>query len=58
MRRWKNLSRSRDIKLTQPDKLIELTAMAKKNGNGERVKSMGSWIWDAACSIRKSKITN
>ncbi len=34
--------------------------MAKKNGNGARaersrsqkVKSMESWIWDAACSIR------
>ncbi|MCF6148162.1 MAG: SAM-dependent DNA methyltransferase [Candidatus Kuenenia sp.] len=26
--------------------------MAKKNGNGEKVKSMESWIWDAACSIR------
>ncbi|MDW7776260.1 MAG: N-6 DNA methylase [Methanosarcinales archaeon] len=23
-----------------------------KNGNGEKVKSMESWIWDAACSIR------
>ncbi len=22
------------------------------NGNGEKVKSMESWIWDAACSIR------
>lgn len=26
--------------------------MGKQNGNGERVKSMESWIWDAACSIR------
>ena len=27
--------------------------MAKKqNGNGEKVKSMESWIWDAACSLR------
>ena len=26
--------------------------MAKNNGNGEKVKSMESWIWDAACSIR------
>ncbi len=26
--------------------------MAKTNGNGEKVKSMESWIWDAACSIR------
>ena len=26
--------------------------MSKKNGNGEKVKSMESWIWDAACSIR------
>jgi len=26
--------------------------MTKKNGNGEKVKSMESWIWDAACSIR------
>jgi len=26
--------------------------MAKQNGKGERVKSMESWIWDAACSIR------
>ena len=26
--------------------------MAKQNGNGEKVKSMESWIWDAACSIR------
>ncbi len=26
--------------------------MAKPNGNGEKVKSMESWIWDAACSIR------
>jgi len=26
--------------------------MARQNGNGERVKSMESWIWDAACSIR------
>ena len=26
--------------------------MAKRNGNGERVKSMEAWIWDAACSIR------
>lgn len=26
--------------------------MAKKNGNGEKVKSMESWVWDAACSIR------
>lgn len=25
--------------------------MAKPNGNGEKVKSMESWIWDAACSI-------
>ena len=26
--------------------------MAKRNGNGESVKSMEAWIWDAACSIR------
>lgn len=26
--------------------------MARQNGNGEKVKSMESWIWDAACSIR------
>ena len=26
--------------------------MAKKNGNGEKIKSMERWIWDAACSIR------
>ena len=26
--------------------------MAKQNGNGEKVKSMESWIWAAACSIR------
>ncbi len=26
--------------------------MAKKNRNGEKVKSMENWIWDAACSIR------
>jgi type I restriction enzyme M protein len=26
--------------------------MALKNGNGEKVKSMESWIWNAACSIR------
>ncbi len=26
--------------------------MAKKNGNGENGKSLESWIWDAACSIR------
>jgi len=26
--------------------------MAKQNGNGEKVKTMESWIWDAACSIR------
>jgi type I restriction enzyme M protein len=26
--------------------------MAKANSNGEKVKSMESWIWDAACSIR------
>jgi type I restriction enzyme M protein len=26
--------------------------MSKKNGNGEKVKSMESWIWNAACSIR------
>ncbi|MBU3966570.1 MAG: type I restriction-modification system subunit M [Euryarchaeota archaeon] len=26
--------------------------MAKTNGNGEKVKSMESWIWDATCSIR------
>lgn len=26
--------------------------MAKQNGNGEKVKSMESWIWDAACTIR------
>ncbi len=25
--------------------------MTKNNGNGEKVKSMESWIWDAACSI-------
>lgn len=24
----------------------------KQNGNGEKIKSMESWIWDAACSIR------
>ena len=26
--------------------------MAKQNGNGEEVKSMESWIWDAACRNR------
>ena len=26
--------------------------MVKSNRNGEKVKSMESWIWDAACSIR------
>jgi type I restriction enzyme M protein len=26
--------------------------MAKTNGNGEKEKSMESWIWGAACSIR------
>ena len=26
--------------------------MTKTNGNGEKVKSMESWIWGAACSIR------
>ena len=26
--------------------------MAKKNGNGEKAKTMESWIWGAACSIR------
>lgn len=26
--------------------------MSRQNGNGEKVKSMESWIWDAACSIR------
>lgn len=26
--------------------------MAKQNGTGEKVKSMESWIWAAACSIR------
>lgn len=26
--------------------------MAKSNRNKEKVKSMESWIWDAACSIR------
>jgi type I restriction enzyme M protein len=26
--------------------------MAKQIGNGEKVKSMEAWIWDAACSIR------
>jgi len=26
--------------------------MTKKNGNGEKVKPLESWIWDAACSIR------
>jgi len=26
--------------------------MAKTNGNSNKVKSMESWIWDAACSIR------
>jgi len=26
--------------------------MSKKNSNGEKEKSMESWIWDAACSIR------
>jgi type I restriction enzyme M protein len=31
---------------------IRLGCMAKTNGNGEKVKSMESWIWDAACSIR------
>ncbi|QOJ27637.1 MAG: SAM-dependent DNA methyltransferase [Ignavibacteriales bacterium] len=25
--------------------------MAKQNGNGEKIKSMEAWIWDAACSI-------
>jgi len=25
--------------------------MSKQNGNSERVKSLESWIWDAACSI-------
>jgi len=30
----------------------EREAMAKNNSNGEKVKSMESWIWDAACSIR------
>jgi len=29
--------------------------MAKKNGNGEKAKSMESWIWEAACSIRGSQ---
>ncbi|MDR0604102.1 MAG: type I restriction-modification system subunit M [Bacteroidales bacterium] len=26
--------------------------MSKQNNNGERVKSLEQWIWDAACSIR------
>jgi len=26
--------------------------MTKKNGNGEKAKTMESWIWGAACSIR------
>lgn len=26
--------------------------MSRNNGNGEKVKSMESWIWGAACSIR------
>jgi type I restriction enzyme M protein len=26
--------------------------MPKQSNNGERVKSLESWIWDAACSIR------
>ena len=26
--------------------------MARQNNNGEKVKSMEAWIWDAACSIR------
>jgi type I restriction enzyme M protein len=26
--------------------------MVKTNGNGEKVKTMESWIWSAACSIR------
>lgn len=26
--------------------------MGRKNGNGEKIKSMERWIWDAACSIR------
>jgi type I restriction enzyme M protein len=30
----------------------KLKFMSKNNGNGEKVKSMESWIWDAACSIR------
>ncbi len=25
--------------------------MPSKNNNGDKVKSMESWIWDAACSI-------
>jgi type I restriction-modification system DNA methylase subunit len=29
-----------------------LTLMANNNGNG---KSLESWIWDAACSIRGAK---
>jgi type I restriction enzyme M protein len=26
--------------------------MSRNNGNGEKIKSMERWIWDAACSIR------
>ncbi|MEJ7739338.1 MAG: hypothetical protein WKF97_18075 [Chitinophagaceae bacterium] len=26
--------------------------MVTKNGNGVKEKSLESWIWDAACSIR------
>jgi type I restriction enzyme M protein len=26
--------------------------MAKQNGSSKKVKSLESWIWDAACSIR------
>ncbi|MDR0683136.1 MAG: type I restriction-modification system subunit M N-terminal domain-containing protein [Dysgonamonadaceae bacterium] len=26
--------------------------MSKQNNNTEKVKSLESWIWDAACSIR------
>jgi type I restriction enzyme M protein len=29
-----------------------MAKLTKQNGNGEKVKSMESWIWDAACSIR------
>lgn len=26
--------------------------MAKKNANNQKDKSLETWIWDAACSIR------